>query len=368
MSLIVNRTQAGDFLLNNAPVEKGYLNGALFWERRAEIWVSQFLPPGQSIWWGYFNVDDHVQAVAPGFQGDVICHVDCQVISTNVEYPVDAGPNAPYRGYRSLTIRVEPNGRIYGYGGAGGAGGMSNINGGAPGGHQQPYYPEPMGGKVHDGALKLGSLGGGRGGDGGGCINGRGIAIVQMPGDWRNYVLAGGGGGGGSAKYVQTGGYGYKMVCTDGGGGGGQGFNNPPGGPGNAWGTAGNSGAVGIGGRGSGGSGTPPPPQPPNAGFGGYGARMGENSAASANGGNGGRWNQSGGGGGMALMLWTNWNWEGHFKGRDGNVAPSPTERGYAGAPGSRGSSHDYRRPWADGGWGGHSGIPVVSPRAIQYY
>lgn len=362
MTLIVNRVNAGDFLLNGVPVERGFINGALFWERKLEIWVSRFLPPGQTVWWGYFNVDDHVQAVAPGFQGDVICHVDCQVISTNVEYPVDAGPNAPYRGYRSFTIRVEPNGRVYGYGGAGGAGGVSGWDGG----DGYPWYSGKSNGKVHYWSLKYGSLGGGMGSDGGGCINGRGIAIIQMPADWRSYVMAGGGGGGGGAKFVRQF-WGQKVTCQPAGGGGGCGFNNAPGGGGHAPGAPGSSAGPGKGGTGTTFNGWQPA-QPPNHGFGGYGTRVGENQTAGGNGGNGGSWNQSGGGGAMSNYTWSGWDSEWNYKGRDGNVVVNPTVRAEGAAPGSRGRGHDYRKEWADGGWGGHSGTPVAAPRAIQYY
>lgn len=361
MPLNVNNVVTVDFFVNSTPVERGYLNGYLFWERKLDLWLSSFLPPGQSTWYGYFDIDAQVQARAPGFKGDLIFHVDCPVVSTNVEYPIDAGPSAPYRGYRSFTIRVEPNGRIYGYGGYGGAGAVGTHNGG---GNYPGYNWGPSDGWVHWEQVGRGGLGGGKGGDGGGCINGRGVAVIVIPNAWRNYLMAGGGGGGGGARLSS----GHRAA----GGGGGIGFNNAPGGTGNAVfpGEAANSGTFGKGGRGDEGPWNygGPDPQPQIAGYGGLSVWWGENGWAPGNGGNGGTWNQSGGGGAMSLQLWTNWSHAHHFKGRDGNVAPDPQTRGYSAAPGSRGSSHDYRRPWVDGGWGGHSGQPVISPRALYYY
>lgn len=358
MTLIVNRVNAGDFFFNGNAVEKGYLNGQLFWERRLEIWTSNYLTGGQTIYWGYFNIDSVIQSIAPGFQGDVICHVDCPIVSTNVEFPLDAGPSAPYRGYRSLTIRIEPNGRVFGYGGYGGAGGVSRINNG----RSYPSYPVPGDGKVHGDQYNRGGAGGAKGGDGGSCIHCRGVAALVVPGAWNQYILAGGGGGGGGAKLSSN--------HRAGGGGGGQGHNNAPGGPAVFPGGGGGGGAWGLGGRGDEGPNNygGARQQPNTPGYGGLSVNWGENGWAPGNGGNGGTWNQSGGGGAMSLQLWTNWSNEGHFKGRDGNYAPSPTERGYSAAPGSRGSGHDYRRPWVDGGWSGHSGLPIYQASAIYYY
>lgn len=357
MSLKVNNINAVDFIVNSAPVERGYLNGALFWERKLDVWLSSFLQGGQTIWYGYFDIDAQVQSRYPGFKGDLIFHVDCPVVSTNVEYPLDAGVNAG-RGYRTFTIRIEPNGRVYGYGGYGGAGGQSAIDGG----DSYPSYPVPGDGKVLGGQLRAGGRGGIKGGDGGGCVNCRGIAILYVPNAWRSYLLAGGGGGGGGAMLTPN----HEPA----GGGGGMGFNNAPGGGGKKPGEAGSSSSFGKGGTGTEGPNNygGPDPQPQIPGRGGRSVWWGENGWAPGNGGNGGSWGQSGGGGAMSLQLWTNWSNEDHFAGRPGVVAPDPFSRATGGAPGSRGSSHDYRRPWCDGGWGGYSGIAVVNARALYYY
>lgn len=358
MSLKINNVNAVDFLINSTPVERGYLNGALFWERKLDIWLSSFLQGSQSTWYGYFDIDAQVQSRYPGFKGDLIFHVDCPVVSTNVEYPLDAGVNAAARGYRTFTIRVETNSRIYGFGGFGGAGGTSTINGGK----DKPSYPTPGDGKCHDDQLNRGGGGGKMGGAGGGCINGRGVAVLYLPNAWRNYLLAGGGGGGGSGR--------LNSNHVAGGGGGGMGFNNPVGGGGGNAGEAGSSSSFGKGGRGNEGPNNygAPDPQPQIGGWGGNSVNWGENGWAPSNGGNGGTWNQSGGGGGMSIQLWTNWGNADHYCGRNGFTVSSPIERAQSPGPGSSGSAHDYRRPWADGGWGGRSGQPVHLARAIYYY
>lgn len=361
MSLYINGGNTVDFFINGTPVERGYLNGYLFWERKLDLWLSSFLPPGQGVWYGYFDIDAQIQARAPGFKGDVTFHVDCPVVATNVDYPIDAGPNAPYRGYRSFVIRVEPNGAIYGFGGYGGAGGSVPNRWNSTYHGNNPIYNYPQDGYAQWGVVDRGGAAGAKGGDGGGCINGRGYAVLSIPNAWRNHLLAGGGGGGGSGKMPNH---------TPGGGGGGIGHNNAPGGPAGSPGGGGNAGSMGLGGRGNEGPNNwgGPNYQPAIGGYGGLSAGWGENAWAPSNGGNGGSWNQGGGGGGMSLVLWTNWDWEGHFKGRDGSVAPDPTNPGWGGGPGSWGSGHDYRHGWADGGFGGRSGVPITGPRAIYYY
>lgn len=360
MTLRINNVNAVDFFVKGTPVERGYLNGQLFWERKLDIWVSQFLTGGQTQWFGYFDIHAHVQQVSPGFKGDVTCHVDCPVISTSVEYPLDVGAGAKAWGYKSFVIRIEPSGRVYGYGGVGGKGGIGTYV--QNGGRDKPSYMFPDNGYCHNDQFNRGGRGGGLGSMGGGCINCRTIAQIQVPNGWRSYIMAGGGGGGGGAK--------LNSSHVPAGGGGGIGYNNAPGGDAAVPGGAGSGSACGLGGRGTEGPNNygGPGPQPPIGGYGGLGVNWGENGWAPGNGGNGGSWNQGGGGGAMSLQLWSNWSWEGHYKGRDAALVPDPTSRAAGAAPGSYGSGHDYRRPWVDGGWGGQSGQPVLDPKSISYY
>ena len=409
MSLQVNSVPAVDFIFNNTPVQTGYLNGQLFWDRKFEIWVSSYTG-GTGHYYGYFNIHDKVQAARPGFNGDVICHVDAWIHADNIDYPLDVGGAAPGWGYKSFTVRVEPNGAVLGYGGAGGKGayrGDTTTTTGAP------YYPTPGDGwrwpydntrnaldpRVGHYRYYSGQMGY----NGGGCINMRNFGILQISSSWANHLLAGGGGGGGGAMTGAA-----EVV---GGGGGGQGSYGGAGGTclynlttveiitkqltkqhsnsnngGMMYtyvytatvtpytydraGGSGNESTYGIGGR----SYIPNTKENadnwPGSGKGGCSSDVGENLWDPSNGGNGGGWNQGGGGGGMASKHWTRWDNAHCYDGITGKYA-TLTTRGEGGGPGSQsvlGGGHDFRQPWCDGGWGGYSGQPVANLAIVQYY